>query len=254
MEGGKEVIPQNIPDFTRPLWVRTTHDLLTSLEYSILDQMLIPDSYTRALVLAMSVHFDDLRTNGHQFDHIFRVTKRIVKNFQIADPEIICASLLHDTVEDHPELIVKFFRGDENNTHTSIAEKALWYIEKEFGPETSVMVSDLTNPIFSTNKNTEYYNHIKNLINKNPKAAIIKLSDFIDNAVGNHHTAPAKRLKLDFKYYPVYELFIEMVLDESCILNDEAKEFAHTSLMQGRGRSLLRIAKAMSSAAKLNTK
>src|SRR4051812_7077943 len=54
----------------------------------------------QAYLAAEQWHQGQERTNGPYIDHILRVMLRILGNYQIDDPDILVAALLHDSLED----------------------------------------------------------------------------------------------------------------------------------------------------------
>ena len=54
-----------------------------------------------ALVLMSRLHEQDRRQRESYACHPLRVTIRILSHYRVADPDVACAALLHDTVEDH---------------------------------------------------------------------------------------------------------------------------------------------------------
>src|SRR6266536_1683188 len=55
----------------------------------------------RALELAARLHAADRRQREPYVSHLLRVAIRIISHYRISDPDVICAALLHDAVEDH---------------------------------------------------------------------------------------------------------------------------------------------------------
>jgi (p)ppGpp synthase/HD superfamily hydrolase len=54
-----------------------------------------------ALALASRLHAADQRQHEPYANHLLRVTIRILSRYRVADPDVACAALLHDAVEDH---------------------------------------------------------------------------------------------------------------------------------------------------------
>jgi hypothetical protein len=53
------------------------------------------------LALASRLHAADRRQNEPYASHLLRVTIRILSHHRVTDPDVACAALLHDAVEDH---------------------------------------------------------------------------------------------------------------------------------------------------------
>jgi HD domain len=56
-----------------------------------------------ALALASRLHAADRRQREPYVSHLLRVAIRILSHYRVADPDVACAALLHDAVEDHAE-------------------------------------------------------------------------------------------------------------------------------------------------------
>lgn len=54
-----------------------------------------------ALALASRLHAGDARQREPYASHLLRVAIRILSHYRVADPDVACAGLLHDCVEDH---------------------------------------------------------------------------------------------------------------------------------------------------------
>ena len=57
----------------------------------------------RALRLAARLHASDRRQREPYVNHLLRVALRIMVHYSVREPDVICAALLHDAVEDHAE-------------------------------------------------------------------------------------------------------------------------------------------------------
>jgi hypothetical protein len=55
----------------------------------------------QALQLAGRLHALDHRQREPYLNHVLRVALRIIVHYDVSDAEIMCAALLHDSVEDH---------------------------------------------------------------------------------------------------------------------------------------------------------
>src|SRR5215831_9890704 len=54
-----------------------------------------------AEALASRLHRDDRRSREPYVNHLLRVAIRVMHHYRVDDPDVICAALLHDAVEDH---------------------------------------------------------------------------------------------------------------------------------------------------------
>ena len=59
----------------------------------------------RALTLAADLHHSDRRQDEPYLNHPLRVALRIICHYHVLDADVICAALLHDTVEDHADCL-----------------------------------------------------------------------------------------------------------------------------------------------------
>lgn len=173
-----------------------------------------------AMRMGLILHANDKRTNGHYDDHLMRVTIRIIDYYDITDPSIIAGALLHDSVEDHPKDLVFALTGEKIDDVQEARDRGLELIAHYAGAETADIVAAVSNPILKEgeDKLVVYGDHTENLVLNHPKARIVKLSDFIDNAVGNHHTIGDKQADLDEKYLDQYRIHrIGLLLPDSLI-------------------------------------
>src|SRR5262245_15252768 len=59
-----------------------------------------------ALALADELHRDDRRTREPYLNHLLRSAIRVVHYYRVEDLDVLAATLLHDSVEDHaPEIV-----------------------------------------------------------------------------------------------------------------------------------------------------
>lgn len=147
-----------------------------------------------ALELAGQLHAADRRQREPYVSHLLRVALRITCHYGIADPDIICAALLHDAVEDHAGGIAP---GGRDDAVTALADR--------FGPRVAALVSAVTNPerVPGTDRHEQYREHVAASLDASPWARVIKASDFTDNGVGIIHTRGPKAVKLARKYAPL---------------------------------------------------
>ena len=67
--------------------------------------------------------------------HLLRVTIRILCHYRATDPDVACAGLLHDAVEDHAAGIAPGGR-----------QAALAVLARRFGTRTAALVAAVTSP------------------------------------------------------------------------------------------------------------
>lgn len=195
---------------------------------------------------ALYLHENDTRSNGHYTDHLMRVTTRVIEHFGITDPDIIAACILHDSVEDHPEDIVRILTGNIIEDKALARAFAVTLIAHNTNEEVAHHVLAVSNPILlpGEDKHEVYVEHTKLLVTKEPKARVVKLSDFIDNAVGNHYTRPDLQLHFDLKYVDLYPVHIEGLLADDCIIEEPYRSKILDQLQRGYDRCLTRLNRA----------
>ncbi len=156
-----------------------------------------------ALELASRLHARDQRQREPYSNHLLRVTIRILSHYQVADPDVTCAALLHDAVEDHAEDIAP----------GQAREAAVAVLARQFGERTAGLVAAVTNPIYDPgrDKDEQYREHLTASLEANPWARIIKASDFTDNGAGVIHTTGPKAARLARKYAPLVSVLSSLI-------------------------------------------
>lgn len=156
-----------------------------------------------AIALASELHSNQFRkgnrgelANPPYIEHPLRNALRLIRLGCEDEPTII-GEILHDTVEDGSSVFVKA-RGWSNrrsrNEHAARAELTI-HIEDTFGTETREIVIAVTNEISEGDPRTQtveekhriYVGHLRAQVLHSPKAFLVKMSDFIDNATGLYH-------------------------------------------------------------------
>lgn len=164
-----------------------------------------------ALSLAEDIHVDQVRPEGPYINHVLRVAARLIF-VGVTTTDVIIAALLHDGPEDQAEKILDFF--SEKATSDDIQKLAINVLEGKFGSDVSGILKLVTNPEFPSKdkeeKNALYVEHVREIVYKNPKAGILKLSDFYDNGMNLLSVSDlSRRVYLAGKYAPLFEIFIE---------------------------------------------
>lgn len=127
--------------------------------------------------------------------HLIRVAHRVLVDFAIADPDMVNASLLHDTLEDQAEALKE--RGYDD------AQECL---RNEFNDRVCDLVTALTNE-------GAYAEHVARTMES--EAAPIKLADFLDNALRLDGLGEPRRSKLRAKYGQVAPLMVRWLASHS---------------------------------------
>ncbi len=200
----------------------------------------------RALDLATRLHAGDRRDREPYLNHLLRVAIRIISHYGVHDPDVICAALLHDAVEDHPdELALGGFGGTgsppqggsggmgppkRGGVTGGVAPRgeaqALAVLAAEFGPRVAELVAAVTNPAYAPDRDAhdQYREHVAESLAASPWARVIKASDFTDNGVGLIHTTGPRLHTLAAKYAPLVPVLRELITRPDTPLDAAAKE------------------------------
>jgi (p)ppGpp synthase/HD superfamily hydrolase len=167
----------------------------------------------QALDLACRLHRLDRRQSEPYFNHVLRVALRIIVHYDVRDADIICAALLHDTVEDHA--------GDLSLTGRS---GALAVLNERFGPQVADLVQAVTNPVYTpeSDKHDQYRAHLAASLEAHPWSRVVKASDFTDNGFGLHYTTGPKAAELARKYTPMVPILADLIARPDTPLTGQA--------------------------------
>lgn len=168
----------------------------------------------QALQLAGRLHSLDHRQREPYVNHLLRVALRIIIHYDVSDPDVICAALLHDAVEDHADDLSPVGRPGAFATLTAC-----------FGPQVADLVGAVTNPIYRTDadEDAQYRSHITATLESHPWARVLKVSDFTDNGVGLIYTTGAKATKSANKYAPLVPVLADLIARPDTPLTCQAK-------------------------------
>lgn len=125
--------------------------------------------------------------------HPLRNTIRLAR-WGSEDPDVYIASLLHDTVEDHgKDLSVEYCGTSPDASEEQHRAAAYRYISRTFGPRASHFVDLMSNPLMDkeTKRNKPvadkiYADHVRESVQESPQVLILKVADFVDNALSAH--------------------------------------------------------------------
>jgi hypothetical protein len=196
----------------------------------------------RALALAGRLHAADRRQREPYINHLLRVAIRILCYYGVRDPDVACAALLHDAVEDHAAELAaggsgqtEPVAGDGGQAALTAGsgqaaahggrQAALAALAAEFGPRVAELVAAVTNPVWrpGQDQHEQYREHVAASLENCPWARVIKVSDFTDNGVGLIHTTGAALDRLAGKYAPLVPVLREMIARPDTPLGDQAK-------------------------------
>jgi (p)ppGpp synthase/HD superfamily hydrolase len=181
----------------------------------------------RALTLAADLHHGDRRQDEPYINHPLRVALRIICHYHVLDTDVICAALLHDTVEDHAD-----------HLSTDGRPGALQALAGQFGPRVADLVAAVTNPAYYPNrdKHAQYAERVVTSLTINPWARVVKVSDFTDNAVGLHYTTGAKAARLARKYAPLVPILQNLIDHPNTPLATDVKHHIRRQLNRAADR------------------
>jgi len=182
----------------------------------------------QALELASRLHAADRRQREPYVNHLLRVTIRIISRYRVADPDVACAALLHDAVEDHADGLAA--GGGQ--------AAALAVLAGRFGGRVAELVAAVTNPPHQPGRDVrrQYREHVAASLAASPWARVIKVSDFTDNAVGLIHTTGPMLEKLAGKYAPLVPVLRELILRPDTPLDADVKDHIAAQLDSAAGR------------------
>lgn len=169
----------------------------------------------RALSVASRLHLADRRQREPYVNHLLRVAIRIACYYQVRDPDVLCAALLHDAVEDHAAGLAP--GGGQ--------AAALAVLAAQFGQRVADLVGAVTNPEPEPgrDRHEQYREHVAASLAASPWARVIKVSDFTDNGAGLIHTTGLRLPTLAGKYAPLVPVLSELVSRPDTPLGTEAK-------------------------------
>jgi hypothetical protein len=177
----------------------------------------------RALDLATRLHAGDRRDREPYLNHLLRVAIRIISHYGVHDPDVICAALLHDAVEDHPAELSSLGEAADGPGGQAAA---LGVLAAEFGPRVAELVAAVTNPAYAPDRDAhdQYREHVAESLATSPWARVIKASDFTDNGVGLIHTTGPRLVTLAAKYAPLVPVLRDLIARPDTPLDAAVKE------------------------------
>lgn len=178
------------------------------------------------------------RKSTPYIEHPLRAAYRLVR-MGVRDQEVITAALLHDTVEDCSTIFVERVLGEESQGEVKDRERLLEYISHRYSPGTAKIVKSVTNDyqdkeearlLLLAEKRRIYKDHLEREVTDSPKALLVKLADFIDNAGSLYHQdlpGNEKRVtRMARKYRPCAGIFIRELEKRQTELSKEEVQFA----------------------------
>ena len=169
----------------------------------------------QALQLAGRLHALDHRQREPFVNHLLRVALRIIVHYDVHDADIICAALLHDSVEDHADDLSPAGRPG-----------AFAVLAACFGPQVADLVGAVTNPVYVTD--IRRGRHSIALTSWPASKATrghesSRRRDFTDNGVGLIYTTGPKAAKSARKYTPLVPVLADLIARQDTPLTCQAK-------------------------------
>lgn len=198
------------------------------LTLAVLDaaRQAVPDAADRilaAVTAAAFLHRNQTRANRANLprtpyiEHPLRLTLRLLR-WGVTNADVLVAAVLHDTVEDCAEDIARYFLGidPEDLTDSELRRHVIDWMIEEFGMEVAEIVLAVTNadPVKGATreeKNLQYLGKVRSAIAGRASVFLVKVADFVDNALGLPHNNIAGNsgmvARLAAKYIPLVPVF-----------------------------------------------
>lgn len=200
---------------------------------------------TAAITLASYLHRADTRAQRAgmprvpYIEHPLRNAVRL-QRYGCTDQDVIIATILHDTVEDHAFDIARDILGIEPADEELAREAAFGYIGVRFGERVKVLVKEVSNPLLPAGlsrveKHERYREHVISVIGV-AAVFLVKSTDFEDNAGGLHHNLAPNTVSmvrnLANKYLPLVPTLMERALgnDVVAFIGEPSSKVMHTRL------------------------
>ncbi len=153
-----------------------------------------------AIRLAAHLHRDDVRKSGTKrgdspyIEHPLRNTVRLVR-LGCTDESVLIASVLHDTVEDHPFDFVPETERTPSPSENAARQVAFRMLGARFGEQVAALVDAMSNDVMPADASESemlaaYVTHVER-VTVDPRVLALKVADLIDNAVGLYHGLPS---------------------------------------------------------------
>lgn len=160
---------------------------------------------------AKKAHLGQKRDGGERyFEHVRSVALIILDEFDLKEPDLIMAALLHDSCEDTP-----IFGNPTKQTYSQWRAEASFLLTKQFSPKVAEMVIALTRPMVDKievkNKQQAEELALENLIQASAEAKVLKMSDRLHNLRSLDGIKDAKRVQKKITetrehYFPIFKM------------------------------------------------
>ncbi len=202
------------------------------------------------LELGPDIHSGDRRTYEPYSGHLYRATIRAIEDFGITDPEVIAAEPMHDSIEDHPEELIRRFLNEPIPADPvrvrELGLKGLEIFAAQYGSERMPkIVWSVSTPVRPKHqpKIPWYLNHShKIVILGEPEESAAKTVDFTDNVdTPTELEDPNKRAYLDMKQVDAYPIHIAGLQREDSIVPPENRDAMIELLAQKQAEAHARL-------------
>lgn len=177
--------------------------------------------------LGKEAHRTQVRDSSERyFEHLRSVALILIDECKIKDPDLIMASLLHDSIEDSPMF------GNSTLAYSEWKKVSLFRLGRVFNPRVADNVIALTKPkidgqeIKDRHEMHEFY--LNNLNNSSAGVIITKMCDRLHNLRSLSSTTPEKRQRIiketEEIYFPIFEKTLTDYPKEGNYLLTEMKD------------------------------
>jgi (p)ppGpp synthase/HD superfamily hydrolase len=134
------------------------------------------DAVADAVRFATRWHGDQRRPTGTPYlEHLLEALEVLVRGAAVRDPDVLCAAVLHDVVEDTPCTIAEI----TNHFGPRVAELVRWVTIPETGP--------------GQDEGTVKYEYLRRLKDAPEDARVVKLADRASNVQTLRNLKPRKQ-------------------------------------------------------------
>jgi len=200
----------------------------------------------RAIVLAETLHADDRHKDMPYIYHVSRAAVRVAWYLEVDDPDVIIATLLHDSVEDHAAELVGHGQGVEDCTPQELQVAGLQVLEVMFSRRSAIIIAAVTNPP-SEQQPDSYEDKLRAYAEKVRAAVVtsegwlVKFADWCDNGLGIIHDIEGqggKHAHFKRKYGMVLPILEARFYEDDIqsMLSEPAKAYVRRQFERGRQR------------------
>ena len=231
---------------------------LSALRKALVEKVACSDQQTKTLSeafqLAEKLHKDDRHKDMPYIFHLARVAVRIAYYLDVDDTTVLCAALLHDSVEDHAREIVQMSRRYTMDDillmdDGELQSEALPVLTERFEARTTDVIAAVTNLPTSLQPD-DYEDRLTGYVQKVAFATetlegwLVKFGDWCDNGLGVIHDIGGQGGKHQHfrrkygKVQPVLEARFARE-DLQTYLSPAAKAYVQRQFNRGRERLIV---------------